>query len=99
MTSGTFTFQVTVDVVGTGNLCHAQLLLADTLAQISNRYNIEDPNETHRLSPIRAELVEILDIALDAIGEAMDAGITMGGISPDTFQRGRVLLADIAKGE
>lgn len=49
-----YTFQVIVDVKDTDNLCYAQLLLADTLAQISNSYNIEDPNKTHRLSPIRA---------------------------------------------
>ncbi len=42
-------------------------------------------------------LVKMLDIALDAIGDAMDAGVTMGGISPETFQEGRVLLADIDK--
>ena len=42
-------------------------------------------------------LVKMLDIALDAIGDAVDAGITMGGISPETFQEGRVLLADIDK--
>ncbi len=42
-------------------------------------------------------LVEALDVALDAIGEAMDAGITMGSISPETFQEYRVLLADIDK--
>jgi hypothetical protein len=42
-------------------------------------------------------LVEVLGVALDAIGEAMNAGITMGGISPETFQSGRALLADIEK--
>ncbi len=60
--SETYTFQVTVGVEGASNLGRAQLLLANTLAQISHRYSIEDPNKTHQLSPMRNAAPEMLEI-------------------------------------